>query len=88
MSPNESNGSDSSAAAAVGCGAIAPETASGLTTSLVGFLSVFASVAGGAGGAAFDSSEPTCSFWYFFRILSLWYLELLVRSWKIILKTN
>jgi hypothetical protein len=33
-------------------------------------------VAGAAGGAAFVSNEPTCNcFWYFFKMLSLWYFQ-------------
>lgn len=53
-----------------------PEFASGFTMSLVGFLSSFAAVAGAAGGAAFVSNEPTCNcFWYFFKMLSLWYFQ-------------
>jgi hypothetical protein len=42
---------------------------------LVSFLSSFAVVAGAAGAATFESSEPTFSFWYFFRMLSLWYFQ-------------
>jgi hypothetical protein len=75
-SPYASKGSDSSIAAPVGCGATAPEFASGLTTSFFSACFSGAAVAGGAEGTALLSSEPTCScFWYFLRMLSLWYFQ-------------
>lgn len=53
---------------------MAPGTASGLTISF--FCGAGGGVAGGVGGAAFVSSDPTCScFWYFLRMLSLWYFQ-------------
>jgi hypothetical protein len=76
MSPKESKGSDSSAAADVGWGATTPEFASGFTTSLVSFLASLAAVAGGAGGAALESSDPTWScFLYLVKMESLWYFQ-------------